>query len=417
MAGEGSTMNEKRSPPRWAEAILEAFLAPEDRQTLIGDLREEFAEVILPENGRYRANWWYLRQAVSLLPGSVSREGGMRATLFIASVLSVVCGCWLVTMEMLMRHPGYGSRTAFDAEIALIPLATIIVLALHLGTRTERWLRPLGALPICIAVWAFVRDALSTHFEGFVLVVSVALAVQGNPHDGNARQSLWRFLGEQDGEVVMTQTIDFRFEILFLLGVAATLVTLLVVIGMALARRGSTAKKLLKILGISWGAYLAVVLAVAATRPQLVIPMNHDLCFDEMCFAVVNVQTATELGPASQPVRADGIFYIVTVRASSHARGRAQKENGLFARLWSPQRTYAVSAKGQAAWEAAHPENAPLITRLAPGQAVFSEQVFDLPAPATGLGLVLSNGFGPGYFVIGECPLLHKPTILRLSAE
>lgn len=215
----------------------------------------------------------------------------------------------------------------------------------------------------------------------------------------------------------MTQTIDFRFDLLFLLCVAITAIALVAVIAMALAKRSCTAKKLLKGLGIGWAAYLAIVLVVAAATPQLVIPANHDLCFDELCFASVNLQTAAQLGPPAQPIRANGVFYIVTVRASSHARGRAQSEQGLGALLWSPQRSYAASPQAQAAWNAAHPDNAAITARLSPGQSVLSDLVFDVPAQAGDLGLVLTHGFTPGYFVIGECPLLHKPTILRLPTS
>lgn len=212
----------------------------------------------------------------------------------------------------------------------------------------------------------------------------------------------------------MTQSIDFRFELLFLLLAAVTAITLIAGIVLALARRSCTAKKLLKGLAIGWGTYLAIVFLIAATTPQRVIPPSRDLCFDEMCFATVNLQTASQLGPASQPVRANGVFYIVTVRASSRARGRTQSEQGLGAVLWSPQRTYAISPQGQAAWNAMHPDNAALTARLAPGQSVLSDQVFDVPAQAGDFGLVFTHGFTPGYFVIGECPLLHKPTILHL---
>jgi hypothetical protein len=214
----------------------------------------------------------------------------------------------------------------------------------------------------------------------------------------------------------MTQTIDFRFELLFLLCVASTAVALVAAIAMALAKRSCTAKKLLKGLGIGWGAYLAIVLLVAAATPQHVFPMNHDLCFDDLCFAVVNLQTASQLGPPSQPIRAHGVFYIVTVRASSHARGRAQSEQGLGSLLWSPQRSYAVSPQAQAAWNSTHPENSALTARLSPGQSVLSDLVFDIPAQDEDLALTFTHGFTPGYFVIGECPLLHKPTILRLPA-
>ena len=209
--------------------------------------------------------------------------------------------------------------------------------------------------------------------------------------------------------------VDFRFELLFLFCVLVTAICLLTTVVLGVRGRQAAAKRLSKALGVGWLVYLSIVLLVAAVTPQRIIPMDRDLCFDELCFAVVDIQTASELGPSSQPVRSKGLFYIVTVRASSHARGRAQSEKGLHARLWSPNHQYEVSPAGQRAWDGTHPENVPLVARLQPGQSFLSDQVFDVDATAKDLGLVLSNGFGPGYFVIGESPLLHEPTILRLS--
>ncbi len=56
-------------PPRWAEWLLEAMLKARDRDTVSGDLLEEYREVIVPTRGRKRANLWYLRQALSLVNG------------------------------------------------------------------------------------------------------------------------------------------------------------------------------------------------------------------------------------------------------------------------------------------------------------------------------------------------------------
>jgi hypothetical protein len=56
-------------PPRWAEWLLRAILEPRDRDTIPGDLLEEYREVIVPTRGRFRANLWYLRQALSLSNG------------------------------------------------------------------------------------------------------------------------------------------------------------------------------------------------------------------------------------------------------------------------------------------------------------------------------------------------------------
>lgn len=213
----------------------------------------------------------------------------------------------------------------------------------------------------------------------------------------------------------MTQAVNWPFELLFLFCVLISLICLITAVVLALRARRHGAKRLLVGLGTGWVAYLVVVFVVAAATPQRVIPMDRDLCFDEMCFAVINVQTASELGSVSTRRGANGMFYIVRVRIRSRARGRAQSENGLRARLWSPYGEYEISPAGQSAWNAAHPESVALTARLRPGQSVFSDQVFEVPARATDFGLVLSNGFTPSFFVIGECPLFHKPTVLRSS--
>jgi hypothetical protein len=179
MAGEGRAIDERVGlPPRWAEIALERILADTDGQTVAGDLREEYAEAILPRLGRLRADLWYLRQVSSLAPRGVSRQGGLREGLLFASVFTFGCGCWLALMEALLRHPGYVVRSAEDASIALVPLATIVVLFLNLGIRAERWLWA-GALALFgVAVRALVHDMRSAHFEGFVLLIALALALQ-----------------------------------------------------------------------------------------------------------------------------------------------------------------------------------------------------------------------------------------------
>ena len=52
-------------PPRWAENMLRWVLRERDRETIPGDLLEEYQEVVLPARRRFRANLWYLRQILS----------------------------------------------------------------------------------------------------------------------------------------------------------------------------------------------------------------------------------------------------------------------------------------------------------------------------------------------------------------
>jgi hypothetical protein len=48
-------------PPSWAETLLRMMLAPKDRDSISGDLLEEYRESIVPARGA-GANRWYVRQ-------------------------------------------------------------------------------------------------------------------------------------------------------------------------------------------------------------------------------------------------------------------------------------------------------------------------------------------------------------------
>jgi hypothetical protein len=50
------------TPPRWAESLLRAVLAPSEFETLAGDLLEEYRESRYPMLGELRADAWYVRQ-------------------------------------------------------------------------------------------------------------------------------------------------------------------------------------------------------------------------------------------------------------------------------------------------------------------------------------------------------------------
>jgi hypothetical protein len=205
------------------------------------------------------------------------------------------------------------------------------------------------------------------------------------------------------------------FDLLFMaffLGSAIALITALILM---IRGRRRIAIRLLRAMAAGWGAYLSIVALVAVATPQQIVSMGQDLCFDEMCFAVDHAETAMELGPAGRQVKANGVFQVVTVRVTNHSLGRTESEGGLRALLWDGGKSYETSREGQRALEAAKGETPRLTARLQSGESVESTQVFDLPAESANVGLVLSHGFTPGYFVIGESPLFHKPTVLRIA--
>jgi len=205
------------------------------------------------------------------------------------------------------------------------------------------------------------------------------------------------------------------FELLFIALFFTTLIALVSVLIMVVRGSRRSAMRLLQAAGAVWVVYLFIVVAVSITTTQRIIPTGQDLCFDEMCFAAIQTQSMSQLGSGDSAVRADGQFYVITVRVSSHSRGRTQSEGGLRALLWDSGKYYAVSPQGQRAWEVDNGATSPLTSRLQPGESVKSAQVFDVPKEVSSPGLVLSHGFTPGYFVIGECPLFHKPTLIRIN--
>ena len=205
------------------------------------------------------------------------------------------------------------------------------------------------------------------------------------------------------------------FELLF---IALFLASTIMLIGALIAMfRGKVRAGTRVLFGLAacWAVYLLIVALVSVATPQRSIPMGQERCFDEMCFAVVHSETATKLGLAGQTVQANGRFYVVALRVTSRSRGRAQSEGGLRALLWEAGKSFEVSPAGQQAWKAVNGETASLTTRLEPGESVTSVQVFDLPADTSTPGLVLTHGFTPGYFVIGESPIFREPALMRIE--
>ena len=76
-----------KNPPRWAERLLRGLLTSANRETITGDLLEEYREVIWPTRGAVRARLWYLRQCLSLALASNSPAQWM---IWLAAVGAIV---------------------------------------------------------------------------------------------------------------------------------------------------------------------------------------------------------------------------------------------------------------------------------------------------------------------------------------
>ena len=62
-----SSNGEPAHPPAWAESVLRALLEPRSRDTVSGDLLEEYSDAVLPARGDLGAKLWYIRQVASFI--------------------------------------------------------------------------------------------------------------------------------------------------------------------------------------------------------------------------------------------------------------------------------------------------------------------------------------------------------------
>jgi hypothetical protein len=208
------------------------------------------------------------------------------------------------------------------------------------------------------------------------------------------------------------------FELLLLGMVLATLIVLIATGAHLLLRRPARAARLLKGYAVAFTMYFGALVVVSLVSPQRVVAMKEDHCFDDWCVAVDEVSVHNELGQGASIAKPDGVFYVITLRLSNHARGRRQRAASAAVHLRDERgRRYEVSEAGQAALAAQQGDLPPLTSTIDVGHSVITYQVFDLPRDAQGIELTIEHpvGFSPGLLVIGdEGALFHKPTIVRL---
>jgi hypothetical protein len=205
---------------------------------------------------------------------------------------------------------------------------------------------------------------------------------------------------------------DLVFILVFL-GTVAVLVWVLIA-----AVRGFRMKALRRLLALGsyLAIYLAIVVMVSLLSPRKEFRIGQDECFDDWCMAVEKAEFASAVGQGAARISTRGVFCIATLRVSSRALGRAQAAPDAAVHLLDDRgRIYYASPEGQQAYERSFGSSIPLGSRLEPGSSFQSVRVFELPADADNLGLVVEHGGWPGRFIIGDASsLLHKRTVILL---
>ncbi|MEO6816962.1 MAG: hypothetical protein ABI177_09685 [Edaphobacter sp.] len=153
-----------------------------------------------------------------------------------------------------------------------------------------------------------------------------------------------------------------------------------------------------------WAVYMAILVWTSRTKPQKIVALGQDRCFDEMCFAVTGVQELPGymIQDGSKLIR-------VSVRISNHSKEKRQSE-GLI-------QAYLIDKQGRRWEESTAISGVPLTANVAAGDSVMSQPVFKVAGDATVLGLIFTRGQRQlGVLVIGDSDsLLHQRTVVWLG--
>jgi hypothetical protein len=177
----GATSN---CPPLWAESFLLNVLKPRDRESILGDLLEEYREERLTKLGHTGANLWYIRQILGIVFFQALKGGAMKRSLMGLCFLNLTVSAWFGFMETVLRqktvlyHPGSDVRIIWAFMLAAVSFITIFCLVLP-GYRPLRILLSLGAVSmLSFGISAITVVIKSAHFEGCFLLYGVALILQ-----------------------------------------------------------------------------------------------------------------------------------------------------------------------------------------------------------------------------------------------
>src|SRR5262249_51939326 len=118
------------------------------------------------------------------------------------------------------------------------------------------------------------------------------------------------------------------FDLLFIALFLGSAISVAAAVYSALRGRRPRAMAILRWLGVCIGAYFGVIILVSLAPPRGVVRVGDNQCWDDWCIAVTDVRR--------QPATA-AVTYVVTLRVSSRARRRAQRERGLHVYMTDDQ--------------------------------------------------------------------------------
>ncbi len=177
MALGGIRMNKDR-PPHWLERTLLCLLPERDKQTVSGDLLEEFREQLRAHRSRSKTTLWYVLQILSFLPHWLRFQSKLRYFLLLVCGFTGLAGLWLGAMGLRLKHPGYVEGEIISGIILSEALLTIAAVWLRRFPILLQ-LSAIGCLPLFWLAFKALKGVIEgSNFEGYILLIALALIIQ-----------------------------------------------------------------------------------------------------------------------------------------------------------------------------------------------------------------------------------------------
>lgn len=206
-------------------------------------------------------------------------------------------------------------------------------------------------------------------------------------------------------------------------------VSLLILLYGAIRRSAFIARLGMGAAAVVVAGYFLVLTSVSFASSEQLLPAGGWKYFCELdchiAYSVIAAQTASMLGPASQPLVPHGEFVLVRVKTwfdehsiSEHRGNGPLKPNARKVSLVDGAgHKFAPAPELQAVMAAAYGNAMPLTQALRPGESYTTDFVFDVPKGDTGLKLLITEDDPETRLVIGhENSLLHKKIYLGIHS-
>lgn len=119
-------------PPKWADAILRSLLRPADRDSISGDLLEEYRVGQRPSFGRVRANLWYCGHVLSVLWHLIQPWAFLLIAVNLLRVLLGVSREWFFGTPGPVTAIGFIARTLWFGSVVQAPGLSLIDAAIYM---------------------------------------------------------------------------------------------------------------------------------------------------------------------------------------------------------------------------------------------------------------------------------------------